>query len=1187
MQCPRCDAGNRDGARFCRECGGALDVVCAACGGQVEPSSRFCDTCGSPLPVPVSPAAAQFGSPRKYTPRYLADKILTSLSAIEGERKQVTVLFVDVAGFTSLSEGLDPEDVHTLITRALELMLAEVHRLEGTVNQFLGDGIMALFGAPIAHEDHARRAVMAALGIRRALEEYESELRGRGITFQVRQALNTGLVVVGRIGSDLRMDYTAVGDTTNVAARLEQAADPGRILISDTTNRLAEGYFHTRSLGPIALKGKAELVPAWEVISARVSRTRMDVERERGLTPFVGRKHELQHLQAAFEKARAGHGQVVFLVGEAGIGKSRLLLEFRRRLGDSATWLEGHAFSFGQAIAFHSFVDLLKRQFRIEDADSQEAMAAKIERSVLPLGEDLRPILPYLRSLLSLDPGDSAVAAMDPKQRRARIQDASRRLLLRAAEIRPQVVLYEDVHWMDTASEEVMLAIEDVIPSNRILEILTYRTGYVGRQADRTYHSRITLDVLAPEACVHMARAMLGVERLPEDLEAFLARKGEGNPFFVEELVKSLRETGTIRQTDGGYVLTKPLGRVVVPGTVQDIVMARIDRLADGPKRALQVASVIGREFTGILLKRMTAEVPVPIETALAELLASEFVYEKRLVPEIAYTFHHAVTQEVAYNSLLVQRRKELHRLIGAAIEELYADRVADQYEVLAHHFLRGEEYDRAREYLLKAGEKAARAFANREAFGFYEQALELLPEDERAARADLMKKLATIAQYLGDADASLRYAQLAVELYEALGDKRNAVAMHLHVDVLYSWQWDGAREDWGLKHMEAAAALVDHDPDSVEKGLVYQRTAHRYLHRSQPRTTLTWAQRAADLFARLGASMGTSLGTALICTGRIDEGVAYSEKNWEPVRKAGVPVVMAVFGHELSLTLALARDVPRARRWGELVLPEVVKASPVFEAMLRRPLTLIYALSGEVAKAAEACRAVETIEEKSLLGCIYEDACGVGLHYLRIGEWGRAREYLERLLPLYEERSNVAAVAACSLVLGNVLLESGDHAGAGRRLARSVEIARQGGNVLLEAWAAPLLCDLALAMGTVESAAEHVQRGLDLLEPGRNWYGLVGSLERARGRVAAAQGRWNDAIASFETAIAVNRRYELPWDEAHTLDAVATAYLERGAAGDDDRARASLEHAERLFRRIGAGKDLAKVVARKGVAAD
>jgi class 3 adenylate cyclase len=548
MQCPRCQHANPPQAKFCLECGSRLALTCAACATELPAGAKFCLECGQPVGGP-SAGQAPFPSPEAYTPRHLAEKILTSRSALEGERKQVTVLFVDVSGFTSLSERLDPEDVHGLMSRAFELMLAEVHRYEGTVNQFLGDGIMALFGAPIAHEDHAQRAVHAALGIRKALEGYQQELRGRrGIGFQVRQGLNTGLVVVGSIGNDLRMDYTAVGDTTNVAARLQVAADPGRIVISDAIHRLVGGYFYVRPLGECTLKGKVEPVRAWEVLSARVARTRLEVETERGLTPFVGRERELQLLFECFEQAKAGHGQVVFIAGEPGIGKSRLLLEFRRRLGDEATWLEGRAMSFGRSIAFHPLIDMLRRNFRMEEGDTEGTIVTKIERGVLRLGEDLRPLLPYLRYLLSVEPGDPAVLTMDPQQRRGEIFDALRRLTVRASEVRPQVAVYEDDHWMDQATEEYLLFTADSIPTSRVLRILTYRTGYVHPFGERSYHTRIALNTLSTAHSVEMTQGMLDTERLPEELQTLIVRKVEGNPFFAEEVVKSLLEVGALRR---------------------------------------------------------------------------------------------------------------------------------------------------------------------------------------------------------------------------------------------------------------------------------------------------------------------------------------------------------------------------------------------------------------------------------------------------------------------------------------------------------------------------------------------------------------------------------------------------------------------------------------------------------------
>ncbi|MEK6711598.1 MAG: AAA family ATPase, partial [Nitrospinota bacterium] len=524
-------------------------------------------------------------------------------------------------------------------------------------------------------------------------------------------------------------------------------------MISEAANRLVAGYFHTRPLGALPLKGKGEAVRAWEVISARSARTRLEVEAEGGLTPFVGRERELRLLSECFEKARAGHGHVVFVMGEPGIGKSRLLLEFQRRLGEEVTWLEGRAVSFGRSIAFHPLTDLLKRTFRIEEGDTEGAVVRKIEQGVLRLGEDLRPILPSLRYLLSVDPGDPVVAAMDPQQRRGELFNALRRLMLRASEVRPQVVVYEDLHWMDKATEEYLLFTDDSIPASRILRILTYRPGYAHPFGDRTYHARIALDALQTEESVRMAQGLLAAESLPEDLKALIVRKAEGNPFFVEEVVKALREVGAVRREGDGYVLAKRLDEVFIPDTLQDVIMARIDRLEEAPKKTLQVASVIGREFSHRLLDQL-AEVRERTEELLRELKAIELIYEKSLFPERAYMFKHALTQDVAYNSLLLQRRRELHRLIGLAIEEIYAERLAEQYEVLAHHFSRAEEPAKAVEYLARSAEKAAGSYAHSEAVTALEEALvhaERLPVEGRDRRLlDLAVRRAESLHFLG-----------------------------------------------------------------------------------------------------------------------------------------------------------------------------------------------------------------------------------------------------------------------------------------------------------------------------------------------------------------------------------------------------------------------------------------------------
>ena len=746
MICSSCGEENRDTAKFCLGCGQAFAVVCTGCGAELPAAARFCDQCGAALGVPgvgdlasgKTPAnldtrhptpvlsSVEGPNPLSYTPKHLAAKILTGRGALEGERKQVTVLFADVSGFTALSERLDPEEVHGIMDRCFRILTDEVHRYEGTINQYTGDGIMALFGAPIAHEDAPERAVRAALGMQASLKHFGDELRAqRGIDFQMRIGINSGPVVVGKIGDDLRMDYTAVGDTTNLAARLQSAAPPGGILISETTAKLLAGRFVTEPVGPLLLKGKSEPVVAQAVVRA-LPRAPLVAPSERGLTPLIGRTSELAALETVFNHARAGRGQIAFVVGEAGIGKSRLIHEFRRRLGDQeVTWLQGRCISFGRGIPFLPIIDVLKNGFGIDEGDDDRAIVAKIAQGVEALGPDLKGIEPFLRALLAVDPGDPAVAGMDASGRRFATFEALKRLMLSTAAHQPMVVLIEDLHWIDPASEEYLTYIVDALVGSRVLLLCTYRPGYRPVLGDRSYITRLALQPLSHDETATMAAAMLKAQEVPAEIRTLIISKAEGNPFFIEEVTKSLIEVGALRRTANGYALGRPVSEIVIPNTIQDVIMARIDRLGDEPKRAIQIASVIGREFAVRLLQR-AGELGDRINPLVGELRALELIYEKSGVPELAYMFKHALTHDVAYESLLVQRRKLLHHTIGRAIEELYADRVAEHWETLAHHFYRAGDWERAFRYLVTAGDKARAGFANSEALHFYDRALEV-----------------------------------------------------------------------------------------------------------------------------------------------------------------------------------------------------------------------------------------------------------------------------------------------------------------------------------------------------------------------------------------------------------------------------------------------------------------------------
>ena len=740
MLCAACRIDNPPQNHFCDQCGAALEAVCPSCGGAVRPEARFCGACGKRLgevastgtPVepdarPLTPGPLAYRSPVvAYTPRHLADKILRSRSALEGERRQVTVLFADIAGFTTLAEKLDPEDVHRIVDRCFELITAEVHRFEGTINQYTGDGVMALFGAPIAHEDSPRRAAHAALAIQRALRSYAQELQVQGgPRLQMRIGLNTGPVVVGKIGDDLRMDYTAVGDTTNLAARLQQSARPGSVVVSEATQAAIGGFFEMLDLGEIAVKGRTP-VRVFEVLRAHARRSRLAAAVERGLTALVGRSREVEILLDRFAEVKRGHGQIVSLAGDAGIGKSRLLLEFRQAVleGDEPpTWLEGQSVSFGQSIPFLPLIEQLRLNFHIEEFDGEPEIIAKVEHGMRRMGE-LEAHIPYVRYLLSVDPGDRGILDMEAGARRRKCFEAIRALSLRGARLRPLVLVFEDLHWIDAGTEEYLASMVDAVASVPLMLILTFRVGYSPPVPARSFYTALTLHPLSEADAVTMAGHLLGAADLPPALRQALLEKAEGVPLFIEEVTKTLLDLGMLRRDGDGYRVVEGVGALNVPDTIQGIIMARLDRLGDDGKRTVQLASVIGRQFLGRLLQRV-AGLTERLTTLLEELKDLEIIYELGLAPEPAYIFKHALIQDVAYQSLLKERRRELHRAVGMAIEEIYADRLAEHAEELAHHFQNGGDWQKAFTYLVRSGDRAKAAYANQTALDFYARALE------------------------------------------------------------------------------------------------------------------------------------------------------------------------------------------------------------------------------------------------------------------------------------------------------------------------------------------------------------------------------------------------------------------------------------------------------------------------------
>lgn len=782
MECPRCHAQNPDDASFCDECGSRIEAKCLSCGEPNRPSAKFCRKCGKHIAAVADAGArpqANSETPDRYTPKHLAEKILYSREAMEGERKLVTILFADLKGSMELLADRDPEEAHNLLDPVVERMMEAVHRYEGTVNEVRGDGIMALFGAPLAHEDHALRACYAALDMQAAIRRYAEEVRRLyGVKAQIRVGLNSGEVVVRAIGSDLRMDYAAVGQTTHLAARMEQLADPGSTLVTADTLRLAEGYIEVKSLGPVPVKGMQTPVDVYELVGAGPVRSRLKAAAARGLTRFVGRETEIEQIRQALVRTAAGHGQVIAIVGEAGVGKSRLAWEVMHSHRTEG-WLMVHAsaVAYGKATPYLPVIDLLKGYFQVEDRDDHRKIREKLTGKLMILDRALEPMLPALLALLDVPIDDPAWQALDPRERRERTLETVKRLLLRESQVQPLLAVFEDLHWIDGETQALLDSLVEGIPTTRLLLLANYRPEYAQRWGNRTYYTQLRLDPLPPENADELLNALLGADPSLDPLKRLLIERTEGNPFFLEESVQTLLETEVLAGERGSYRLAKPTDAIRVPSTVQAMLAARIDRLAADEKRLLATAAVIGKDVPFVLLQAVSDQDELPLRQGLAHLQAMEFLYETAIFPDLEYTFKHGLTHDVAYGTLLNEQRRQLHARIAEAMQRLYADRLTEQVDRLAHHAFRGEQWEQAVGYLRQAGVKAAGRSAYPEAVTSLEQALIALghlPENRetRQQGIDMRFDLRSALQALGDHERVFNHLHAAEVLASELQDQ-------------------------------------------------------------------------------------------------------------------------------------------------------------------------------------------------------------------------------------------------------------------------------------------------------------------------------------------------------------------------------------------------------------------------------
>jgi class 3 adenylate cyclase/tetratricopeptide (TPR) repeat protein len=775
MKCPSCEHENAVDAKFCDQCAAPLARACGNCGHVLPASAKFCPECGHPAKSIGDDR--RFVSPSSFTPQHLADQILGARATIEGERKQVTVLFADIKDSMKVFSDRDAEAAQKFFDPVLDSMIEAVHRYEGTVNRVMGDGILALFGAPIAREDHAVRACYAGLRMQETVARYAVQLhRSHGPVIEIRVGIDSGEIVIRAIGNDLHMDYTVVGQTAHLASRMQQMAKAGSVLTTAATFRLAEGYVAMKRLGPMEVKGVAGPVQVYEVTGAGTARTRLQVAAGRGLTRFVGREVELEQLRRVQNLAGRGRGQVVAIIGEAGVGKSRLVREFVHS-NCTADWLvlESKSAPYGRASPYLPVIELLKDYFKLSAEDSTRSIREKVTGKILGLDQALQDAVPPLLDLLDSLDEDHPFRSLDLVQRRQSTSQAVVRLLLSESRLQPVVAVFEELHWNDSLSlsllNEVVVAAQD----SRLLLVVCYRPEYRDQWRNRPNYHQLHLDPLTSESLAEFLQALLGSDPSLDGPKRLLAERANGNPFFVEELVRSLIDTSAL---EGGYRLARPFSSTEVPPTVQAVLAARIDALPATEKHLLEEASVIGPTVPFELLHAICGLKENELRSRLDNLQAAEFLYSTRLFPDLEYTFKHALTHEVAYSGVLHERCREIHAHVVNAMERIYADRLGEQVERLAHHAIRGGLKEKAVYYLRQAGAKAAGRSALLEARACFEQVLSILktlPESEAALENafEIRLELRTVLRQLGEVRQMLEHLREAEALAERLKDDR------------------------------------------------------------------------------------------------------------------------------------------------------------------------------------------------------------------------------------------------------------------------------------------------------------------------------------------------------------------------------------------------------------------------------
>src|SRR5712692_2204198 len=1052
MHCPHCEFEVATDFQFCPKCGNKLSRDCPQCGYVCPLEFLYCPKCGTGISpetaaTPQPPAHAGRSTPQQVD---LPPSARPTPTVAEAERRPVTVLFADVVGFTSLSEQLDPEELRNVMMGYFQTLAEEIRCYDGFIEKFIGDAILAVFGAPVAHEDDPERAVQAALGMQARLQQLRASAGGstsRALTMRI--GINSGLVVAGTVGEG--KDYGVVGDTVNVAARLQQIGAPGQITISEDTYHPIRKSFACRPLGAGSLKGKTEPIQAFEVVGPRLGRV-STLEAESLRAPLIGRDEELRQLMELFARARKGRTQVVSLTGEAGIGKSRLFAELLRRLDAEGllgqiTLYQTTCSALGSE-AYHVLIDFFRICFALTPEDSAAQARTKIATILQAIGAPTEPIVPVVEGLLGFAEKELSLAHLDPEQLKRQLFLAVKEICLCQCRQRPVLLVVEDFQWADAASVELLRSLVDRVSDRPLLLLLVARpTAQMGMiysaNVDATV---IRLQPLTSEDSEALLEALVGplVSPFQPALRDLLTRRAAGNPFFLEEAIRSLIDTGILIKTPGGARFSGDLTNLEVPTTVQGVILSRLDSLEPGAKQLLLEAAVIGPSFDLELLRQITAR-PQELQTHLETLLRADLLSE---IPGTAgqppeHRFRNTLIQEVAYNSLLRKRRSVLHGQIARTLEHLHAQLLDEHLPQLAHHYSRSDDQERALQYLLRFGDKAARMYANQDALVCYRRALELLEQqdDQPMLKAEVLEKLADAHSALGKPEAARQSWEAALLRYEALQEKERLAAIHRKIGL--HWWGQGDREK-ATEHFQHGLDLLAEEPESVEAALLHHELGRLHFRIGDDQQAIVWAQKALELGQRLNAPEVLSqafntLGISMARRGELEEGVAKVEQSLQIALQhdhlaaacrayTNLGMLLAAVDQERALAychegLALAKKIGDLSQQSWLYASmassfcslvgdctqgiEAAEASIALDQQLGQrnhlpiPLILlaqIYQCQDQLEESqryySEACAIAEEIGEPQLLFPCYD---GLATLYLALGDTAKTEEYLAK----------------------------------------------------------------------------------------------------------------------------------------------------------------------------------------------